>query len=186
MGFVRLFLIALGLSMDAFAVSVCKGLSMRRMNWRQALVIGLFFGGFQAVMPLVGWGLGRQFERFITAYDHWIAFALLVFIGAKMIYEALKPEEGGIAGDAKMDVRELFMLAVATSVDALAVGISFAFLRIDIVPSALLIGVTTFSLSVLGVRIGSRLGDAFTRKAEIAGGIVLVLMGVWALVENLV
>ena len=184
MGIVRLILIALGLSMDAFAVAVCKGLSMRRMNWRHALVIGLFFGGFQAVMPLIGWGLGRQFDRLIMAYDHWIAFTLLVFIGAKMIYEALKPSEDGAACGEKLDLRELLMLSVATSVDALAVGISLAFLRIDIVPSVLLIGVTTFLLSVLGVRIGSRLGGAFTQKAEIAGGIILILMGVWALVEN--
>ena len=142
MGFAELFLIAVGLSMDAFAVSVCKGLCMKRLNMRQALVIALFFGGFQGLMPLLGWALGTQFERFITPVDHWIAFALLAFIGAKMLWDGLHGEGCEECGrdaaqpSAKLDLRELVMISVATSIDALAVGITFAFLRVDIGLSA--------------------------------------------------
>ena len=148
MGFVELLLLAIGLSMDAFAVSVCKGLCMKRLNLRQATVVALFFGGFQALMPLVGWALGTQFEQFITPVDHWIAFVLLALIGGKMLWDAFHEddEELSCPADGKLDLRELVMLAVATSIDALAVGITFAFLRVDILTSVGLIGVTTFAL----------------------------------------
>ena len=160
MGFVELLLLAIGLSMDAFAVSVCKGLCMKRLNLRQATVVALFFGGFQALMPLVGWALGTQFEQFITPVDHWIAFVLLALIGGKMLWDAFHEddEELSCPADGKLDLRELVMLAVATSIDALAVGITFAFLRVDILTSVGLIGVTTFALSIVGVAVGHRFG----------------------------
>ena len=166
MGFAELFLIAVGLSMDAFAVSVCKGLCMKRLDMRQALVIALFFGGFQGLMPLLGWALGTQFERYITPVDHWIAFGLLALIGGKML-------------------RELVMLAIATSIDALAVGITFAFLRVDIALSVGLIGVTTFVLALVGVAVGHRFGARYEKAAAIAGGVVLVLIGTKILLEHL-
>ena len=188
MGFVELFLIAVGLSMDAFAVSVCKGLCMKRLNVRQALVIALFFGGFQALMPLVGWVLGTQFERFITPIDHWIAFGLLALIGSKMLWDAFHEDGGeGMAcpADGRLDLRELTMLAIATSIDALAVGITFAFLRVDIVLSVGLIGLTTFVLSLFGVAAGHRFGARYERPATITGGIVLILIGLKILLEHL-
>ena len=149
MGFAELFLIGVGLSMDAFAAAVCKGLGMRTMRWRQGAVIALLFGGFQAAMPLLGWVLGRQFESYITSIDHWIAFLLLGYIGGKMLWDALHEEESSPASG-RFDLRELVMLAVATSIDALAVGITFAFLQVSILPAAGLIGCTTFSLSLAG------------------------------------
>lgn len=188
MGFVELFLIAVGLSMDAFAVSVCKGLCMKRLNVGQAAVIALFFGGFQALMPLVGWVLGTQFERFITPVDHWIAFGLLALIGSKMLWDAFHEDgEEGMAcpADGKLDMRELTMLAIATSIDALAVGITFAFLRVDIVMSVGLIGLTTFVLSLFGVAVGHRFGARYERPATIVGGIVLILIGLKILLEHL-
>ena len=166
MGFVELLLLAIGLSMDAFAVSVCKGLCMKRLNLRQATVVALFFGGFQALMPLVGWALGTQFEQFITPVDHWIAFVLLALIGGKMLWDAFHEddEELSCPADGKLDLRELVMLAVATSIDALAVGITFAFLRVDILTSVGLIGVTTFALSIVGVAVGHRFGARHCRR----------------------
>ncbi len=185
MGFIQLLLIAVGLSMDAFAVSMCKGLSMRSFNKKNAAIVALFFGGFQALMPVIGWLLGRSFEKYITAYDHWIAFALLGVIGAKMIIEALR-DEGGCeeCGDA-LDYKELLVLAVATSIDALAVGITFAFLQVSILPAASLIGVTTFALSFAGAAIGCRFGAAYKNKAQILGGAVLIAIGVKILIEHL-
>lgn len=187
MGFVELFLIAVGLSMDAFAVSVCKGLCMKRLNLRQAVVIALFFGGFQALMPLVGWALGTQFEKYITPVDHWIAFVLLAIIGSKMLWDAFHEDDEGAAcpADDKLDLRELVMLAVATSIDALAVGITFAFLRVDILTSVGLIGATTFVLSIVGVAVGHRFGTRYEKPATIAGGVVLVLIGLKILLEHL-
>ena len=185
MGFPELFLIAIGLSMDAFAVALCKGLAMRLLDMKQAAVIALFFGGFQAGMPLIGWLLGSAFEEYITSFDHWIAFGLLLFIGGKMIYEALRPDDDAETGSGKLDIKELFILAVATSIDALAVGITFAFLRTAIVPAVTLIGVTTFVLSVIGVILGHRFGIRYKSKAELAGGIVLVLIGAKILLEHL-
>ena len=192
MGFTELFLIAVGLSMDAFAVAVCKGLNMRKINYKHTFVIALFFGGFQALMPVIGWALGKQFESYITRYDHFIAFGLLAFIGGKMIWDAVKPEKDGAdekgapGGEGeKLNIKELFVLAVATSIDALAVGVTFAFLNTNIVLSASLIGVTTFVLSALGVLIGNRFGAKYERKAELAGGIILVLIGLKILLEHL-
>jgi len=187
MGFVELLLLAIGLSMDAFAVSVCKGLCMKRLNLRQATVVALFFGGFQALMPLVGWALGTQFEQFITPVDHWIAFVLLALIGGKMLWDAFHEddEELSCPADGKLDLRELVMLAVATSIDALAVGITFAFLRVDILTSVGLIGVTTFALSIVGVAVGHRFGARYENPATVVGGIVLILIGLKILLEHL-
>ena len=187
MGVIELLHIGVGLSMDAFAVAICKGLCMKRLDVRQALVIALFFGGFQAFMPLVGWALGTQFEQFITPVDHWIAFALLAFIGGKMLWDSFHEDDEGMAcaADGKLDLRELTMLAVATSIDALAVGITFAFLRVDIVLSVGLIGATTFLLSLAGVAVGHRFGARYEKPATIVGGVVLVLIGVKILLEHL-
>jgi len=186
MGLWELIVLAVGLSMDAFAVAVCRGLNMPRINYRQAGLIALFFGGFQALMPLLGWLLGAQFQAYITSYDHWIAFGLLVFIGAKMLFEALKGGDEQTGAKVLLTLRALFMLAVATSIDALAVGVTLALLpEVRVVPSALLIGAVTFALSFAGVLIGHRFGDWFERKAEIAGGIILVLIGLKILLEHL-
>lgn len=188
MGFVELFLIGVGLSMDAFAVSICKGLGMKRLNMRQALVIGLFFGGFQALMPLIGWALGTQLADFITPIDHWIAFILLVLIGGKMLFDAFREgdeEDAGEPKDARLDFKELLMLAIATSIDALAVGITFAFLGVNIVVAIAVIGVTTFVLSVVGVAVGHAFGARYEKGATIAGGIVLILIGCKILLEHL-
>lgn len=186
MTFLELFLTGVGLSMDAFAVALCKGLKMPKLNWRHAAVIALFFGGFQAAMPLAGWLLGRQFEHLITNIDHWIVFALLAFIGGKMIVEAIREDEGADCETCvSLDLKELTVMAFATSVDALAVGISLAFLNVRIVPAVSLIGVTTFALSLLGVWIGNRFGVRFRKKAALAGGIILVLLGVKILIEHL-
>ena len=187
MGFVELFLIGVGLSMDAFAVSVCKGLGMSRLNIRQATIISLFFGGFQALMPLIGWALGSQLADLITPIDHWIAFALLAFVGGKMLWDAFHEddEELSCPADGKLDLRELVMLAIATSIDALAVGITFAFLRVDIVMSVGLISATTFVLALAGVVVGHRFGARYEKAATIAGGIVLVLIGTRILLEHL-
>lgn len=178
MGLLELFLIAVGLSMDAFAVSVCKGLGMRRLNMGQTVVIALFFGGFQALMPLIGWFVGAQFAHFVTSYAHLIAFVLLALVGGKMLWDAFHDDgDEGQADDPKLDIGELFMLAIATSIDALAVGVSFAFLDVAIVPSVALIGVTTFALSMAGVFIGHQFGSRWEKPATIAGGIVLILIG---------
>ena len=187
MGFVELFLLGVGLSMDAFAVAVCKGLGMHRVNYKHAVIIALFFGGFQALMPLVGWALGTQFESFVTPVDHWIAFVLLAFIGGKMLWDAFHEddEELSCPADGKLDLRELVMLAIATSIDALAVGITFAFLRVDIVMSVGLISATTFVLALAGVVVGHRFGARYEKAATIAGGIVLVLIGTKILLEHL-
>ena len=186
-GFVELFLIGVGLSMDAFAVSVCKGLGMSRLNIRQATIISLFFGGFQALMPLIGWALGSQLADLITPIDHWIAFALLAFVGGKMLWDAFHEddEQGEEAQDAKLDLKELIMLAIATSIDALAVGITFAFLGVNIVWAIAVIGVTTFALSVVGVAVGHVFGARYEKGATIAGGIVLILIGCKILLEHL-
>lgn len=179
MGFVELFLIAVGLSMDAFAVSVGKGLGMRRLDMRQAFVIALFFGGFQALMPVIGWMLGEQFAHYVTSIAHWIAFALLAFIGGKMLWDAFH-EDGDEEDDreSSLSLRELVLLAVATSIDALAVGVTFAFLDVSIVPSAVLIGVTTFIISLGGVAIGHQFGSRWEKPSTIAGGIILIAIGV--------
>ena len=184
MGIAELFLIGVGLSMDAFAVSVCKGLTMRKMRWKQGAVIALFFGGFQALMPLAGWALGKQFEQYITRIDHWIAFLLLGWIGGKMIWDAFHGEEEESV-KAGFDLKELFVLAVATSIDALAVGITFAFLQVAILPAVTLIGCTTFVISLAGVWIGHKFGGKLKDKATLAGGIILCLIGLKILLEHL-
>ena len=173
--------------MDAFAVSVCKGLAMRKVNKKQAVVIGLFFGGFQALMPFVGWALGTRFESYITSIDHWIAFILLVFIGGKMVVEGYRLEEDETVKelDPPLDLKEMFLLAIATSIDALAVGITFAFLNYPIVECITIIGLTTFVLSIVGVVVGNMFGIRYQKKAEIAGGIILILIGLKILFEHL-
>ena len=186
MTWIELLLTAVALSMDAFAVSTCKGLNLRTMSWKRAGIIGLFFGGFQALMPLIGWLLGRQFEHLITSVDHWLVFALLSVIGGKMIYDALKgAEESCCPEEDKLDLRELVGLSFATSIDALAVGISFAFLNVRILPSVAAIGVTTCGLSMLGVAIGYRFGAKYQDRATLIGGIVLVFIGLRILLEHL-
>lgn len=183
MSLLTLFITAVGLSMDAFAVSVCKGLAMKKLSWKKAVVIGLWFGGFQALMPALGYLLGTRFERYVTAIDHWIAFVLLVLIGANMIREALSADEEK-ANDS-VDVKTMFLLAVATSIDALAVGITYAFLQVRIVPAVSLIGIITLVLSITGVKIGNVFGLKYKTRAEIFGGVILILMGLKILLEHL-
>ena len=172
----ELIVIAVGLSMDAFAVSICKGLSVRRLRPRHNIICGLYFGGFQALMPVLGWLLGRQFEALIKNVDHWIAFVLLALIGANMIREAVKNEEENL--NDSFSPKTMLPLAVATSIDALAVGVTFAFLDVMIVPAVSIIGVTTFIFSAAGVKIGNVFGAKYKSKAELVGGIVLVAMGI--------
>lgn len=183
MDLLSLFILAVGLSMDAFAVSICKGLAMDRVTLKKAGIVGLWFGGFQALMPMIGYILGSQFERFITAIDHWIAFVLLGIIGASMIKEAMSGDEEHAT--ASLDVKTMFLLAVATSIDALAVGVTFAFLQANIIAAVLFIGMTTLILSMIGVKVGNVFGLRYKAKAEIAGGVILILMGIKILLEHL-
>lgn len=183
MSLLTLFITAAGLAMDAFAVSVCKGLAMKKFHLKKALVIGLWFGGFQALMPAIGYLLGSRFEQYVKAIDHWIAFALLALIGANMIREALSGEENDT--DDSTDVKTMFLLAVATSIDALAVGITYAFLKVAVIPAVSLIGITTLVLSVAGVRAGNIFGTKYKSKAELTGGIILILMGIKILLDHL-
>lgn len=178
----EVFLVAVGLSMDAFAVAVCKGLKMPKINIKQTALIALFFGGFQGLMPLIGYFLGKQFEEYIVSVDHWITFVLLGIIGGKMIFESFKKDEEDECG---FSIKELFVLAIATSIDALAVGITFAFLKVNIVISVTLIGITTFILSAIGVFIGHKFGEKYKSKAEFAGGLILILIGLKILLEHL-
>lgn len=179
----ELFVIAVGLSMDAFAVSICKGLSTPRLRLRHSLICGGYFGLFQALMPTLGWLLGVQFQAMIASLDHWIAFILLGIIGVNMIRESRENEEESV--DSSFAFRTMLPLAVATSIDALAVGVSMAFMRVDILFSAAVIGVVAFGLSVVGGLLGRRLGCLFQRRAELVGGLVLVLIGVKILAEHL-
>ena len=183
MGISELLLIGIGLSMDAFAVSIGKGLSTKSLTPRHYLSVGVWFGGFQALMPIVGFLLGVSFASLVESFDHWIAFVLLGVIGSNMIRESLKGDECEIHPD--FSARAMFMLAIATSIDALAVGVSFAFLQIDILPAASIIGVTTFILSMIGLRIGNIFGCRFKSKAEFAGGVVLIIIGIKILAEHL-
>lgn len=186
MGFFELFLIGIGLSMDAFAVAICKGLGMERINKRDTLLLALFFGGFQALMPLTGYLLGSRFASYIERWDHWIAFVLLAFIGGNMIRESREQEEEEIEHGGSIRYRELFTLAVATSIDALAVGITFALLPDVNVPLAVcLIGITTFVCSAAGLKVGNLFGLKYKAKAELAGGIILILIGLKILLEHL-
>jgi putative Mn2+ efflux pump MntP len=179
----ELLLIAVGLSMDAFAVSICKGLSLHKLKLRHALLAGLYFGGFQFLMPVIGWLLGYRFEAMIKAFDHWVAFLLLGFIGGNMIRESFAPEEEEHTAD--LSAPTMLLLAVATSIDAMAVGVSFALLEMRPFPGVLLIGLVTFFCSAGGVQIGSVFGNRFEGKAELAGGAVLILIGVRILAEGL-
>lgn len=184
--FITVFLTGIGLSMDAFAVAICKGLKMQKLNYKQMGLVALFFGGFQALMPLIGWILGNSFKSYIENFDHWVAFVLLSFIGGKMIYEAFQSEDEDCGC---FDIKELFIMAIATSIDALAVGIAFAIDGIDtwanILFAILIIGLTTFILSALGVIIGHKFGAVYKSKAEFAGGIILIFIGIKILLEHL-
>ena len=179
--FIEIFLIGVGLSMDAFAVSICKGLSMKKIKKRDVFIIALFFGGFQALMPFIGWFLGKGFESYITS----IAFILLGIIGGKMLIDGIKAEDDEETGEFKLDLKELFLLAIATSIDALAVGITFTFLNYPIVECMSIIGCTTFIISFIGVYIGKIFGSKYEHKAEIAGGIILIVIGLKILLEHL-
>lgn len=179
----ELFILAVGLSMDAFAVSVCKGLSVRRGSMKQALTVGIWFGGFQALMPFLGYLLGITFSSLITNVDHWIAFVLLAFIGFNMIRESRSEEEN--ESNDRFDFKTMLPLAVATSIDALAVGVTFAFLQVNIVPAVSFIGCITFILSAIGLKAGNIIGAKNRSRAEFAGGLVLILMGIKILLEHL-
>ena len=178
-----LLILAIGVSMDAFAVSICKGLAMKQIKFKHMLIVGLWFGGFQALMPLIGYFLGIQFEMYITAYDHWIAFILLAFIGGNMIKEALSNEEE--TADASLAVKIMLVLAIATSIDALALGVTFAFLQVNIWEAVSFIGVVTFLFSVAGLKIGNVFGTKYKSKAEFVGGVILILLGIKILLEHL-
>ena len=189
MGYLELALIGVGLSMDAFAVSICKGLSLQKMEWKNAIKAGLYFGGFQALMPLTGYLLGVNFRKQIESIDHWVAFVLLAVIGGKMILDVVKEkgenEEVCPEGSVRIDLREFFLLAIATSIDALAIGITFAFLQVRLITSVTIIGCITFCFSIAGVLIGNVFGSKFKDKATILGGIILIGIGVKILIEHL-
>lgn len=185
--YITVFLTGIGLSMDAFAVAICKGLKMQKLNYKQMGLIALFFGGFQAFMPFLGWLLGHSFKDYIESFDHWIAFTLLAFIGGKMIYESFKPDNDDECN--VFSIKDLLLMAIATSIDAMAAGIAFAMDGIDtllsILLSILIIGVTTFLLSAFGVFIGHKFGAVYKSKAEFFGGIMLIFIGLKILLEHL-
>lgn len=181
MGVLELFVIAVGLSMDAFAVSVCKGLSLGKINKKHMCIAGAWFGGFQGLMPLIGYFLGSTFSDMITKWDHWIAFILLAIIGGNMVKEAFGEEE---EVDASMTVKAMFLLAIATSIDALAVGVTFAFMKVNIWIAVTFIACITFICSAFGVKIGSIFGTKYKSKAELFGGVVLILIGLKILLEG--
>ena len=185
MGLLELFILAIGLSMDAFAVSVCKGLATQRVNPKHMIIAGIWFGGFQALMPLIGYFLGTAFEKYVTAVDHWIAFILSGAIGGNMIKEAFSGGEN--EADGSFGFKTMLVMAIATSIDALAVGITFALLPdVNIVAAVSFIGVTTFILSAVGVKIGNVFGAKYKSKAELAGGIILIILGIKILIEHLI
>ena len=187
MSYFEILMIGVGLSADACAAAICQGLCMKKASIKNILVIGLFFGGFQALMPLIGYFLGNQFESYIVSIDHWVAFALLGFIGGKMLLDVIKGEDEELSCDIeyKLDIKEIAVLAVATSIDALAVGISMAFLHVNIISAVSTIGVTTFILASIGVLIGNKFGVKYKDKATLAGGIILILIGTKILLEHL-
>lgn len=182
MGIIEVLLIAVGVSMDAFAVSIAKGISAHRVGWRHALLAGLWFGGFQALMPCIGYFLGLGFATFIGQWDHWVAWLLLTLIGANMVKESFSKEEGGVSHG--FGFWHMFTLAVATSIDALAVGVSFAFLEMSIWIPIIIIGVTTMMFSIAGVLLGKKVGERFRSKAELVGGLVLIAIGIKILWEH--
>lgn len=183
MDVLEILLIAVGLAMDAFAVSVCKGLSMKKMSWNKAIIVGLYFGIFQGLMPVIGFLLGTSFASLVIQIDHWIAFVLLGFIGGNMLKEAFSNKSEN--RNDNVDFKTMIVLAIATSIDALAIGITFAFLKVNLILSVLMIGIITFILSIIGVKIGNKFGDRYERKAEMAGGLILILMGIKILLEHL-
>lgn len=183
MSLLEILLISIGLAMDAFAVSICKGLAMRKMNWKKAIIIGLYFGIFQAIMPIIGYYIGGSFQSLVTNIDHWIILGLLVFIGGNMIKESFENEKAE-AND-NIDIKTMMILAIATSIDALAVGITFAFFEIDLISVVLAIGIITFILSVIGVKIGNKFGAKYERKSEFVGGLILIIIGIKVLMEHL-
>ncbi|MDD3339997.1 MAG: manganese efflux pump MntP family protein [Lachnospiraceae bacterium] len=183
MGFLELFILAVGLSMDALAVSICKGLSVSRVRPKHMLIAGAWFGGFQALMPLIGYLLGSTFAKYITTIDHWVAFVLLAIIGGNMIKESFDKDEECVSDS--FGVKTMFIMAIATSIDALAVGITFAFLQVNIIAAVLFIGCITFVCSAVGVKIGNIFGCRFKSKAELAGGIILILLGLKILLDHL-
>lgn len=186
MNLLTYFFIGVGLAMDAFAVSICKGLSMPKINYKNGFIIALFFGVFQAVMPFIGWLLGSSFARYIESIDHWVAFILLAFVGGKMIFDVVRGDEDDEVSEfVKIDYKELLMLAVATSIDALAVGISFALLDVNIFQAIAIIGVMTFVISFAGVIIGNFFGSKFEKPAQLIGGIILCIIGIKILLEHL-
>jgi len=180
---VEIFLISLGLAMDSFAVAICKGLSMKKMNYKKAIIIAMYFGVFQALMPLIGYFLGDTFDHEVTSIDHWIIFVLLTLIGGNMIKEAFSKEEE--KSNDKTDFKTMIVLAIATSIDALAIGITFAFLKVNILLSVCCIGLTAFVLSFIGVKIGNVFGDKYEKKATLAGGFILILIGIKILLNHL-
>ena len=183
MGLFEIISIGIGLSMDAFAVSICKGLSMKKFNWKNTIIIALWFGTFQALMPAIGYGLGATFSDFVQSVDHWIAFIFLSIIGINMIIESTKKDEDKV--NDKIDFKTMLILAIATSIDALAVGITFAFFEVNLFLAILVIGLITFVISAIGVIIGNKFGNKFQNKAELAGGIILILIGLKILLEDL-
>ena len=183
MGIIELIVLSIGLAMDAFAVAVCKGLSMSKMSWKKACIVGAYFGIFQAAMPLLGYLLGISFQDKIASIDHWIAFVLLGAIGINMIKEAISKDKESSNDSVKF--KDMLILAIATSIDALAVGITFAFLKVNILLAISLIGIITFVLSIIGVKIGNIFGDKYEKKAEFAGGTILILLGIKILLEHL-
>jgi len=201
MNWIELFLLAVGLSMDAFAVAICLGLTMAKVSMKKALIVGLYFGAFQAGMPVIGFMVARLFAEQITQYDHWVVFALLSFLGGKMIWGSFKKETcpdrecsatpctdrecPSSRQETDLKPSKMIPLALATSVDAMAVGISFAFLQVRIIPAVSLVGVMTLAISMIGVKIGNVFGARFKSKAELIGGIILVSMGLWVLFEHL-
>ena len=189
MGLFEIFLLGVGLSMDAMSVAICKGLSMRKINVKQCFIIALFFGGFQALMPFIGWALGSTFADKIVTIDHWIAFALLVYIGVKMIMDAIKEwkdEDKADEMDPPLDIKELAVMAVATSIDALACGVTFSFYdNLNIYSAITVIGLTTFTLSIFGVWVGNKFGSRYKAKSTLAGGLILTGLGLKILIEHL-
>ena len=183
MGILELFILAIGLSMDAFAVAICKGLSVQKLEIKHMLIVGAYFGGFQALMPAIGYLLGSQFEHLIVSVDHWIAFFLLLFIGGNMIKESRETDVEDLDDD--FGFKTMLLLAIATSIDALAVGVTFAFLRVDIVAAVLFIGCITFICSAIGVKLGNVFGAKYKSKAELAGGVILILIGTKIVLEHL-
>lgn len=183
MGILEIIVIGIGLAMDAFAVSVCKGLSMKKMNWKNAVIIALYFGIFQALMPIAGYYLGTAFSSFVESIDHWIAFILLSFIGGNMIKESTDDEVE--KRNDRVDVKTMLLLAIATSIDALALGVTFAFFEVNLLEAISIIGIITFALSLIGVKVGNKFGDKFQNKAELAGGIILIIIGLKILLEHL-